>query len=163
MQPLTWWIKPFVVALGIDLRETVDLILLFSCQSSICFTVDSPTIKVSLFCLRDWLFPDLRAFAFGKLLPVSRLFWGVISSWGQFFRITSVWMAVSSWWTFGVVVALIWPVPSQWTFWYRNDVGVTSPSIWPWQCWYIVNETHNDVNLRYQPDIRILRLDQSDF
>ena len=51
---------------------------------------------------------------------------------------------------------------SQWTFWYCNDVGVTSPSISLWHCWYIVNETHDDVNLRYQPDIRILRLDQSD-
>ena len=51
----------------------------------------------------------------------------------------------------------------QWTFWYCNDVGVTSPSISPWPCRYIVNETHGDVNLRYQPDIKILRLDQSDF
>ena len=52
---------------------------------------------------------------------------------------------------------------SQWTFSYCNDIGVTSPSISVWQCWYILNETHDDVNLRYQPDIRILRLDQSDF
>ena len=51
----------------------------------------------------------------------------------------------------------------QWTFWYCNDVGVTSPLILPLHCWYIVNETHDDVNLRYQPDIRILRLDQSEF
>ena len=53
--------------------------------------------------------------------------------------------------------------PSQWTFWYCNYVEVRSPSISPWHWWYIVNETHDDVNLRYQTDIRILRLDQSDF
>ena len=41
---------------------------------------------------------------------------------------------------------------SQRTFWYCNDVGVISPSISPWHCWYIVNEKHDDVNLRYQPD-----------
>ena len=44
-----------------------------------------------------------------------------------------------------------------------NDVWVTSPSILPWNCWHVINETHDDVNLQYQPDIRILRLDQSDF
>ena len=37
-----------------------------------------------------------------------------------------------------------------------SDVGVISPSILPWHCWYIANETHDDVNLRYQPDIRLL-------
>ena len=47
----------------------------------------------------------------------------------------------------------------QSTFSYCNDVVVTSPSISPWHCWYIVNETYDDVNLRYQPDIRILRSD----
>ena len=52
---------------------------------------------------------------------------------------------------------------TQWIFWYCNDVGITSPSISPWHSWYIVNETHYNANLRYQPDIRILRLDQSDF
>ena len=51
----------------------------------------------------------------------------------------------------------------QWTFWYCNDIGVTSPSISLWLCWYIVNETHDNVNLRYQSDIRVLRLNQSDF
>ena len=52
---------------------------------------------------------------------------------------------------------------SQWTCWYCNDVGVTSHSISPWYCWYTVNETHDDVKLRYQSDIRISILDQSDF
>ena len=54
-------------------------------------------------------------------------------------------------------------VCSQWTFWYCNDVGVTSPSISPWHYWYIVNEAYDDVNLRYQSDIRISILDQSYF
>ena len=40
---------------------------------------------------------------------------------------------------------------------------MTWPSISPWHCWYIVNETHKDVNLRHQPNIKILRLDQLDF
>ena len=52
---------------------------------------------------------------------------------------------------------------AQWTFWYCNDIGVTSPPILLWHCWSIVNETHDDVNLQYQPDIKILRLDQSNF
>ena len=52
---------------------------------------------------------------------------------------------------------------SQWTFWCCSVVGVTSLSTSQWHCWYIVNETHDDVNLWYQADIRILRLDQSDF
>ena len=52
---------------------------------------------------------------------------------------------------------------SQWTFWCCSVVGVTSLSTTQWHCWYIVNETHDDVNLWYQADIRILRLDQSDF
>ena len=52
---------------------------------------------------------------------------------------------------------------TQWTFWYCNDIGVTSPSISVWHCWYIVNETHYDVNLRYQLGIKISRLDQSNF
>ena len=38
-----------------------------------------------------------------------------------------------------------------------------SPSILRWNCWHVINETYDDVNLKYQPDIRILRLDQSDF
>ena len=59
---------PFVVAPGIDLTETVDLILLFRRQPSICLTIESPTIKVffftfSLFSLSGGLFPDLRSFA----------------------------------------------------------------------------------------------------
>ena len=37
---------------------------------------------------------------------------------------------------------------SQWEICYCNDVGVTSLSISPWHCWYIINETHDDVNLR---------------
>ena len=52
---------------------------------------------------------------------------------------------------------------TQWIFWYFNDIGVTSPSISLWHCWYVVNKTHDDVNLRCQPDIDILRLDQSNF
>ena len=52
---------------------------------------------------------------------------------------------------------------TQRTFWYCNDIGVASPTISVWHCWYIVNETHDCVNLRYQPDIKILRLDQSNF
>ena len=123
-QPLTWWIMPFVVALGIDLTETADLILLFNRQPSICFTVESSAIKVfffsfTLFCFSDVLFPDLRIFAFGKLLLVSLLFWGVISSWGQVFGITSAWMTVSCWWTLGVAVAWTWLVacfPVSWRF-----------------------------------------------
>ena len=47
---------------------------------------------------------------------------------------------------------------SQWAFWYCNNIGVTSPSILLWHCWYTVNETHDDVSLRYQLDINILRL-----
>ena len=35
---------------------------------------------------------------------------------------------------------------SKWTFWYCNDVGVTLPPISPWHCWYVANETHDDVN-----------------
>ena len=106
---------PIVLAPGIDLRETVDLILLFRCQPSICFTIESPTIMVfffafSLFCLSDGLFSDLQTFAFGKLSLVSWLFWGVIPSWGQVFRVTYAWMAVPCWWAFGVAVALLWPV-----------------------------------------------------
>ena len=92
-QPLTWWIMPFVAALGIDLTETVDLILLFRRQSSLCFTIVSPTIKVfyftlSLFSFSGGLFPDFRPFALVKLLLVSSLFWGGISSCGQMFEIT---------------------------------------------------------------------------
>ena len=84
---------PFVVAPGIDLTETVDLILLFRRQPSICFTIESSTIKLFfftfyLFSFGDGLFPDLRPFAFGKLLLVLLLFWGGISSWGQVFGIT---------------------------------------------------------------------------
>ena len=52
---------------------------------------------------------------------------------------------------------------TQWTYLCCNDIGVTSPSISPRHCWYIVNEIHDDVNLRYPHDIRILRLDQPDF
>ena len=52
---------------------------------------------------------------------------------------------------------------TQWTFWYCNNIWVTPPSISVWHCWYIVNGTHDDVNLRYQPDIKILRLHQSNF
>ena len=40
---------------------------------------------------------------------------------------------------------------------------MTSPLIFVCHCSYIVNETHDDVNLRYQPDMKILRLDQSNF
>ena len=40
------------------------------------------------------------------------------------------------------------PCFTQWTFWYCNDVGVSSPSILLWHCWYIVNEIPDDVNLR---------------
>ena len=50
-----------------------------------------------------------------------------------------------------------------WTFWYCNDVGVTSPLILPWYCRYIVNATHYNFNLQNQPDVRIFRLDKSDF
>ena len=52
---------------------------------------------------------------------------------------------------------------TQWKFWCCNDIGVTSASISVWHCWYIVNEKHDDVSLHYQPDIKILRLDQSNF
>ena len=52
---------------------------------------------------------------------------------------------------------------TQWTFWYCNNAGVTWPSISLWHCWYIVNETYGNVNLWNQPDIMILKLDQSDF
>ena len=48
-------------------------------------------------------------------------------------------------------------------FWCCIDVGVTSLLILPWHCWYIVNETHSDVNFWYQPDISISGLDQSGF
>ena len=51
-----------------------------------------------------------------------------------------------------------WVIFTQWTFWYCNDVGVTSSSISLWHCQYVVNETYGNVNLRCQPDIRILRL-----
>ena len=54
-------------------------------------------------------------------------------------------------------------IPTHWTFWYCNNVGVTSPSISPWHCCSVGNQTHDDVNLRYQPGIRILRLDRSNF
>ena len=54
-------------------------------------------------------------------------------------------------------------IKTQWTFWYCNDIGVTSPSISLWHCWCIANETHDHVNFRYQPNIKILRLDQWNF
>ena len=70
---------PFVVAPGIDLTEAVDLILLFRRQPSMCFTIESPIIKVfffmfSLFSFSGGLFPVLRPFAFVKLLLELRLF-----------------------------------------------------------------------------------------
>ena len=90
-QPLTWWIMPFVVTPGIDLTETADLILLFNRQPSICFTVESSTIKLfffsfTLFCFSNVFFPDLRTFAFGKLLLVSLLFLGSYFFLGPSFR-----------------------------------------------------------------------------
>ena len=52
---------------------------------------------------------------------------------------------------------------THWTCWYCSDIGMTSTSIPPWYYWHIVNETNDNVNLRYPTDIRILRLDESDF
>ena len=54
---------------------------------------------------------------------------------------------------------------TQWTFWYCKDIRATSHSISPWHSWYIVNETHDDVNfnLQYQSDIKILILDNQTF
>ena len=55
-------------------------------------------------------------------------------------------------------------IVSQWTFWYCNNIwSDITLDITLWHCWYVGNKTHDDVNLRYQPDIRILRLNQSDF
>ena len=56
---------PFVVVPEIDLTETVDLIILFRRQPSICLTIESPTVKVfffpfSLFSFSGGLFPRLR-------------------------------------------------------------------------------------------------------
>ena len=64
---------PFVDAPGIDLTDYVDLILLIRRQPSACFTIESPTIKVFFFMFSfvsfsGGLFPDLRPFAFVKLL-----------------------------------------------------------------------------------------------
>ena len=64
---------------------------------------------------------------------------------------------MSKWYHFISIIYLLWHFFqkfTQWTFWYCNDIGVTSPSISVWHCWYIINETHDDVNLRYQLDIR---------
>ena len=73
----------------------------------------------------------------------------------------------------GILIALIlfkisqtfWivKIKTQCTFWYFNDTGVTSPSISLWNYRCIANETHDGVNFRYQPDIKILRLDQWNF
>lgn len=106
-------------ATEVDRAETVDLILLLRCQPSMCFIIESPTIKIfflllSLFCFYErflspaflflnYHFGDPLIYGFIHILiwytfsAIIAIFFQVAFSCGLVFEVTSFCVWVSSW------------------------------------------------------------------